>query len=516
MKRYITILLAVAAACGVATAQNVAPSKIGAKVDLFELEYHADSVRINLEFNLDALKIGVNESAVFTPMMFRGESNLELPTVVVRRRGGARSYERAMVLGNEKSIETYREWYGTPYKLVEFYGPQKQHSVEYSLTIPYEAWMVDSELTIDCATCGCCNIEDDGVITPNDNSLLIEIPEVAPYEVNPSVELVKPEKVAVKRRDIAYSAALIFKVNSTYIDRNLESNSEELGSIDEMMQPVISDSDYTITKVNIIGYASPEGSLAANMRLSEGRAGALESLMKRQYRTIKPSLYSVKFGGENWDKLAEIVEQSDLEERDDILDIIENISIEDGREHMLMMLNGGRTYKYLNKNIFPATRLVVVDVEYNVDAYDLDRIGELIDTKPQNLSLEEMYRLSETYEVEDEEFEKIFLTAVKIHPDDEVAQNNALVTEIRRGNIAAVEELVSTVNRDTQLAELANSLGVYYMMLGDYEASQSMLQRAIELECPRAEANMMELKTKLANLQQIEESEAFRAKIYGE
>ncbi len=130
MKRYITILVALAALHGVAEAQSVGA---GVKVDLWEFDYQADSVRVNLEFNFSDLEIAANQSVVFVPKIFKGERSVELPTVVVRGRGGARSYQRALTLGNSQSLEDYNEWYGTPYQIVENYGEQKQQSLEYAL-----------------------------------------------------------------------------------------------------------------------------------------------------------------------------------------------------------------------------------------------------------------------------------------------------------------------------------------------------------------------------------------------
>ncbi len=511
MKKYILILVAIASLHSAAMAQK----QVGAEVNVQKFEYDADSVTLNINFDFKELKVGANESVVFAPTIFKGDNRATLPTLVVRRRGGKQSYKRATTLDNQQSLETYAEWYGEPYEIIDNFGSKKQTSTSYSVTVPYEKWMVGSQLYVDCSTCGCCLQEDNGMIVPDDNTLLIDIPTVAPYAISPKVELIKPEKVAIKRRDVAYSSALIFRVNSTEIDPNLENNSYELAEIDEMMQSVISDSDYTITKVNITGFASPEGSYESNMKLSKGRATALERLMERKYESISKELYSVEFGGENWDKLYEIVEQSDMDLRDEVLDIIKNSSIEEGRERKLMSLDGGATYKYLLRNIFPATRLVVVNVEYNVDAYDLDRIAELIDTKPQNLSLEEIYRLSETFDMDDAEFEKIFLTAVNIYPDDEVAQNNALVTEIRRGNVEQVVDVAARADHNTSSPELANSLGVYYMIEGDYTMAESMLTRAVELGSSRAKDNMTELDAKLENLKRIRESEEFRMKIYG-
>ncbi|MFR9650639.1 MAG: DUF3868 domain-containing protein [Rikenellaceae bacterium] len=508
MKRYYIILVALMALQGSLNAQN----RLGAEVTVERLNYEADMVYVDLKFDLSALKIGAQKSVVLTPKLHKEDSDKELASIIVKSRGGVKSHERAVVLNNPDTMifET------TPYKTIEFFGEQKCESTHYRVSIPYERWMVNSQLYVDCSTYGCCQREDSGMIVPSDNILLIDIPVVDDYQVVADVEMIKPEKVAVKRRDIAYSAELVFKVNSTYLDPDLANNRKDLDSIDEMMQSVMSDSDYTITRINIIGYASPEGSLSANMKLSEGRATALERLMEQKYKSIPSKLYSVKYGGENWDELYKIVSESDLAERDEVLGIINNISVENGRETKLMALNRGATYRYMLENFFPHVRLVVVDVEYNVDAYDLDRIAELIDTKPQNLSLEEMYRLSESYNMGDDEFEKIFLTAVKVFPDDEVAQNNALVTEIRGGNLERVEAVAGLVDRETQSAELANSLGVYYLLIGDLQAAQSVLQRAQDLGSTRAEGNMVQLSKRAENLKFQRESEEFRVKIYGE
>ncbi|MFR9603388.1 MAG: DUF3868 domain-containing protein [Rikenellaceae bacterium] len=213
MNRYITILLVAFVAYTTATAQNNTQTILGAKVNIHDFEYEADSVKLNLEFDLDSLKIGPNQSVVFVPKVYKGENTYDLPTLVVRRRGGAKSYDRAEVLENTKSQEAYNEWYGSPYQIIEFYGSDKESAAQYNLTIPYESWMVESKLYVDCSTCGCCSAKDVGAIIPDDNTLFIDIPSVGNYHFRPQVELIKPEKVAVKRRDIEYSSALIFKVN---------------------------------------------------------------------------------------------------------------------------------------------------------------------------------------------------------------------------------------------------------------------------------------------------------------
>ena len=49
----------------------------------------------------------------------------------------------------------------------------------------------------------------------------------------------------------------------------------------------------------------------------------------------------------------------DIEYKDEILDIIEYTSLEQGRESKLMKLRGGVPYRYMLKNIFPSLRVAI-------------------------------------------------------------------------------------------------------------------------------------------------------------
>ena len=94
-----------------------------------------------------------------------------------------------------------------------------------------------------------------------------------------------------------------------------------------MIDELKSDPNVKVNRLDIIGYASPEGTLAANKRLSEGRAMALRDYLAYRYDFPRNQYYIV-FGGENWDGLEKALETIELEYKDEVLDIIRNIPIE--------------------------------------------------------------------------------------------------------------------------------------------------------------------------------------------
>ncbi len=69
-------------------------------------------------------------------------------------------------------------------------------------------------------------------------------------------------------------------------------NPKELGKIRAMIDDLKNDANVNVKRLDIIGYASPEGTLEANRRLSEGRAMALRNYLATQYDFRRTSIIS--------------------------------------------------------------------------------------------------------------------------------------------------------------------------------------------------------------------------------
>ena len=83
----------------------------------------------------------------------------------------------------------------------------------------------------------------------------------------------------MKSRDIQAECFLDFEVNKINIRPEYMNNPKELAKIRAMIDELKSDPSIKVNKLDIVGYASPEGSLANNKRLSEGRAMALRDYL---------------------------------------------------------------------------------------------------------------------------------------------------------------------------------------------------------------------------------------------
>lgn len=135
---------------------------------------------------------------------------------------------------------------------------------------PYEAWMEDAKLVLQRDECGCGESTLMSVEPLIDKVTLERI--LFPYVVAPYLAYLQPVAEEVKRRDIQAECFLDFEVNKVNIRPEYMNNPKELAKIRTMIDDLKADPSIKVNRLDIIGYASPEGSLANNKCLSEGRA----------------------------------------------------------------------------------------------------------------------------------------------------------------------------------------------------------------------------------------------------
>lgn len=77
---------------------------------------------------------------------------------------------------------------------------------------------------------------------------------------------------------------------------------------------------------------------------------------------------------------------------------------------------------------------------YTVRPFSIEEAKEILKTKPQQLSLQEMFLVAQTYEPGSPEFNEVFDIAVRLFPDDETANLNAACTDLQKGDLTSAEK----------------------------------------------------------------------------
>lgn len=507
MKRNIQFIVLVLAALCLNTEDAFAQNRsysgdIG--IEPVRLEQSGDFLYIDMNFILKDVKVRTAHGVDFIPQLVAPANTYNLPKVSVKGKDEYLAYERRLSLMSAKE----KRKHVAPY-LVKKSNKRTNDTIRYRYVLPYESWMADAKLNVQRDECGCGESTLMSVQPVIDQVTLERI--LSPYIVNPHFAYVEPKVEVVKSREIQAECFLDFEVNKINIRPEYMNNPRELAKIRVMIDDLKLDPNIKVNRLDIIGYASPEGTLATNKRLSEGRAMALRDYLASRY-DFPRNQYHIIFGGENWDGLIDALETLDMDYKNEVLDIIQDIPIEKGRETKLMQLRGGVPYRYLLKNVFPSLRVAICKVNYNIKNFNVDEAKEVIKRRPQNLSLNEMFLVANTYPKGSQEFIDVFETAVRMYPDSEIANMNAATAALSRNDLISAERYLKKMESQEYWPEYNNAMGILTLLKGDYELAEEYLNKARELGLDVATDNLEELAKKKANMNEIEKANRMRIK----
>ena len=505
MKKIRMILLAACPALFCPVPGSMAQVRQGSvTVQVNELAQRGDSLYVDMAVTTEGRNVPSRMSADFTPVLVSGERSLALPAVSLMGRNSYRNHRRALALMSAKERGAYEK--SAPYYVVPDYKGDSR--MDYRLALPYEAWMSSAQLTLQRIDCGCGKSSVTDVRLLAGKVSLEEVIVIERYRIEPHLAYIRPEAEAVKSRAEQGESFLDFAVGKTSVNPEFGRNAAELEKIRRMIDLVQDDKDLTIKRIVIVGYASPEGSLAMNERLSEGRAKALRDYLQSRYPAIPGSLYSIRFGGENWDDLVEAVQTSDMPDKQAVLDIIDRYSIIGGREAKLMALKGGTPWRYMLREMFPSLRKVTVTVDYDVRNFDAEEAKAVVKTHPQNLSLNELYLVANTYEPGSEDFNSLFETAVRLYPESVTATVNAAVAALERRDFVGAERYLRSVKSPDRIPECDNAWGLLLMLRDqDYDRAAPYFEAARAAGLKAAQQNLDEIARLRRNLDEIKTAE---------
>lgn len=153
------------------------------------------------------------------------------------------------------------------------------------------------------------------------------------------------------------------------MEPELRGNRETLEGLVVRLEAFRDDTAGCVSQLSLRGNASPDGTAAANVRLTRKRVEAVLSYL-RQWVEIPDELVEVQANGFDWEGLQLRVEDDpECPARQEVLEVLSDTPewmydaqgrIVDGRRKRLMDLRGGVPYGYLAEKVFPDLRNVSI------------------------------------------------------------------------------------------------------------------------------------------------------------
>lgn len=467
MKR--SIFLAVIAVFAICTGYSQDIPEVDIKDFTLKLE---DDRYLDVDIDIDfsRLKVRTTQVVVVTPCIVNGADTLKLKSIGIYGRNRRIFYQR-----NEQDKPTGKQD-------INLSKSATRDIVGYHTHVKFVDWMDGCCVKLLRTDYGCC-----GQSEVVGQSKLVERFPLARYIPEPIY--LKPQHEVVKTREIHGSAYIDFPVSETAIYPMYRNNVAELAKIISTINSVKIDKDITIKSIFIKGYASPESPYSNNAFLAKGRTEALKVYVENQYH-FGEGFIKTAYEPEDWAGLEKYVEASALPHKSQILEIIRSDKEPDVKE-WLIKTTWKDEYRHLLDKCYPALRHSDYTIEYEIRSYSSPaEIEEIFKTAPQNLSLEEFYILAQTYEPGSDKFNELFETAVRMYPNDPVANLNAANSAILRNDYKGA---LRFLDKAGNLPEAVYARGVLEVYREDYVAAKPYLLEAKKLGITQAEVVLTEI-----------------------
>lgn len=360
-------------------------------------------------------------------------------------------------------------------------------TVNYLRTTKFEPWMESAVLKLKRLSCACNKqkVRGEEVVAAFAKKKE-EAPEVNLYPVY----LLPPADNSVKVREEKGSAYLCFVVNKWDILPDYMTNPEELQKIHNSVNIVKNDSNVTITRMVIEGYASPEGTYKHNQMLSENRTEALKKYLQRT-GIAKGIRMEASGKGENWEGFRKQLREDTTTPGRDVLLRIANSNIGPDEKEAQMRREAVAGYRYYLENVFPKLRCTNYTVEYTVRPFTVEESEIVFETRPINLNLNEIYKLAGKYASDRQKYYNIIRKAYLLYPTDSYINLTMAYLSIQRGVVEEAEEHLTKVDNSPQ--KTMNE-GLVAYMKGDLERAIQLVEQAAQQGVPEANKQLAEFK----------------------
>ena len=294
-------------------------------------------------------------------------------------------------------------------------------------------------------------------------------------------------------------AEILYKINSSVVNKK-QLSEEQIALFKEFVTANSAAERTTLSNIYASGYASPDGPEKFNNKLSEQRSKTGAKAIEKELKAVEGLNYELASYGEDWDGFKTLVENSNIEEKDLILNVLQMYSSPVERDKEIQ--NMSAVFKVLAEEILPQLRRTRFAVEATYAGLTDEEILAAAKAGDNNLDIEHLLYAA-TLTNDNAEKAAIYEFAAATYHDAR-AYNNLGVVKAYQGNLNAAKTAFEKSAQMAANAEVADNLATVAVAMGDLEAAKQYLVGA-ESEAAKinkgaialAEGNYQEAKASL-------------------
>ncbi|MBO7263031.1 MAG: hypothetical protein J6U93_00760 [Alistipes sp.] len=179
-----------------------------------------------------------------------------------------------------------------------------------------------------------------------------------------------------------------YAINSADAVMGFEDNGEVLAQLDNFFNEMKKDSLVHISKISVMGYASPDGTTQFNGTLAQERAKELSAMLAKRYG-LQDYNIAISSQVEPWSATTDAIEHSSLNNRNDLVRIVNSNEAPMTIDHKLKRENSA--WDWLKSDVLPDMRKATVTIAYTKDQVTDKREYKPVTSNPKEVVIVEEY-----------------------------------------------------------------------------------------------------------------------------
>lgn len=294
----------------------------------------------------------------------------------------------------------------------------------------------------------------------------------------PKLVMIDPKPVIVSDKyqrivPDSYTADILYIINR-YDLRKSELSKDEINELREYIDKAQADERVELKNAQISGYASPDGPIDLNEKLSKNRQSTAEGFFTKELKSKKvetpPGFLSTNYTAEDWDGFRKLMEKSNIQDKEIILRVLSMYSDPIVREKEIK--NISQAYEQIAEEILPLLRRSQFTVNTEVIGLSDDELRAAWNSKS-SLKLEEILYTANLYDDLDEKL-AIYKRAGDQYPQDFRAFNNQGYVHVLLGDADNAQKAFEKAKSLNDNDVVNNNLGVAALMKGDIAKAEQL------------------------------------------
>lgn len=412
------------------------------------LEMHGGEVDVTVEVNYPAKYF--NKKAILTL------------TPVVKYAGGETELEPIVVQGEDVTENN---------KVINY---QTGGSVQASESFEYEDEMMLSELFVQ--------------ITGEAKGKTVQFDDIKLADgivATPTLVEVDPKVIALDdnfKRVVAdeYKADIHYVINRADVRRS-EISDDDVKGLTDYLKKVDENERIELKELRVSAYASPDGPYDFNDELSEKRQQSankyLQSTLDQDVEMdVADELFSLLSTPEDWEGFRELMEASDIEDKEMILRVLNMHSDPEVREQEIRNIT--EAFEEIKDKILPDLRRSKFIVAVDKIGWSDEELKEHWTEGTAELNLEELLYTATLFEDLSVK-EDIYRKTIENHQNCLRAHNNLGWTLFKQGDFDAAEDSFMAAKEIKDNDAVNNNLGAVALVNNDVEKASELLTSAL-------------------------------------